>query len=237
MTWSSPLGACGNDVQQHDIEHSSGCVWTYVSRGHGAVLRLLSSLLSLSVDMDESFALEAGHELVPPGMDVKNGMLHVNRHKATSEGMSRRQKSPAVVTRLIGAMTCAAGALLPHSALRSCKTVPVPYCHWCVAALTRMHRCWCIAVAGALLPQCCFTSCAGALLLCFKSSRPKHDATALPVARVPTQVQAYIPAEDLRMFYMRSCVNVQAQELKTRMRALLMGKQEDYVVEVKGPGQ
>uniref|UniRef100_A0A7S3QWW4 cGMP-dependent protein kinase n=1 Tax=Dunaliella tertiolecta TaxID=3047 RepID=A0A7S3QWW4_DUNTE len=37
---------------------------------------------SFSVDMDESFALEAGHELVPPGMDVKNGMLHVNRHKA-----------------------------------------------------------------------------------------------------------------------------------------------------------
>jgi hypothetical protein len=36
-----------------------------------------------SVDMDESFALEDGHELIPEGMDVKNGMLHVNRQKVS----------------------------------------------------------------------------------------------------------------------------------------------------------
>ena len=34
------------------------------------------------------------------------------------------------------------------------------------------------------------------------------------------------------------CHNLlQAQELRSRMKALLMGKQEEYVVEVKGPGQ
>ncbi|KAF5829050.1 hypothetical protein DUNSADRAFT_16634 [Dunaliella salina] len=74
---------------------TANCVFMIMS-GAVEIIRRLDSTAALDdmtnslddmdvVDMDESFALEAGHELIPPGMDVKDGMLHVNRQKVFGE--------------------------------------------------------------------------------------------------------------------------------------------------------